>query len=219
VGRSLVARGSPGAETAAEGASSTVHYLDCDGPGREGSVGRSLPTRRHPSCCTTKVQGEASPNPRRGRRSDSMSPRGVGQMSEALPVKATRETGDAGVAAGRSANGPQIGGTGRTRRRLHDPERSRCARGADPDRDRGGLDLRPTRGSDSGRVGAGGAAVRAATTPPRGTYRSDAPSAGFRVGGDEEREISLPPELELQRMYGEQDAAFTNTLPLCRGLR
>ncbi len=25
--------------------------------------------------------------------------------------------------------------------------------------------------------------------------------------------------LELQRMYGEQDAAFANTLPLCRGLR
>lgn len=25
--------------------------------------------------------------------------------------------------------------------------------------------------------------------------------------------------LELQRMYGEQDAGFANTLPLCRGLR
>lgn len=25
--------------------------------------------------------------------------------------------------------------------------------------------------------------------------------------------------LEFQRMYGEQEAAFTNTLPLCRGLR
>ena len=25
--------------------------------------------------------------------------------------------------------------------------------------------------------------------------------------------------LELQRLYGEQDAAFTYTLPLCRGLR
>jgi hypothetical protein len=30
----------------------------------------------------------------------------------------------------------------------------------------------------------------------RGSYRSDAPRAGFRVGGDEDRKVSLPPDLD-----------------------
>jgi hypothetical protein len=39
-----------------------------------------------------------------------------------------------------------------------------------------------------------------------------------RASGDIEHAGQLA-RLELQRMYGEQEAAFTNTLPLCRGLR
>lgn len=39
-----------------------------------------------------------------------------------------------------------------------------------------------------------------------------------RASGDVEHAGQLA-RLEFQRMYGEQEAAFTNTLPLCRGLR
>ena len=39
-----------------------------------------------------------------------------------------------------------------------------------------------------------------------------------RASGDIEHAGQLA-RLEFQRMYGEQEAAFTNTLPLCRGLR
>jgi hypothetical protein len=39
-----------------------------------------------------------------------------------------------------------------------------------------------------------------------------------RSNGDVEHASQLA-RLELQRMYGEQDAGFANTLPLCRGLR
>lgn len=39
-----------------------------------------------------------------------------------------------------------------------------------------------------------------------------------RSSGDIEHAGQLA-RLEFQRMYGEQEAAFINTLPLCRGLR
>lgn len=39
-----------------------------------------------------------------------------------------------------------------------------------------------------------------------------------RASGEIEHAGQLA-RLEFQRMYGEQEAAFTNTLPLCRGLR
>jgi thymidine phosphorylase len=39
-----------------------------------------------------------------------------------------------------------------------------------------------------------------------------------RASADVEHAAQLA-RLELQRLYGEQDAGFANTLPLCRGLR
>jgi hypothetical protein len=39
-----------------------------------------------------------------------------------------------------------------------------------------------------------------------------------RASGEIEHAGQLA-RLEFQRMYGEQEAAFTNTLPVCRGLR
>jgi hypothetical protein len=43
----------------------------------------------------------------------------------------------------------------------------------------------------------------------RGSYRSDAPGTGFRVGGDEDRKVSLPPELDgvelLSFPYGREE--------------
>ena len=39
-----------------------------------------------------------------------------------------------------------------------------------------------------------------------------------RASGEIEHAGQLA-RLEFQRMYGEQEAAFTNTLPLCRGLK
>ena len=44
------------------------------------------------------------------------------------------------------------------------------------------------------------------------------PDALERASADIEHAGQLA-RLELQRMYGEQDAGFANTLPLCRGLR
>jgi hypothetical protein len=58
---------------------------------------------------------------------------------------------------------------------------------------------------------------------------AEMPFAGFVVSARDGEELERAPggiehagqlaRLEFQRMYGEQEAAFTNTLPLCRGLR
>lgn len=50
------------------------------------------------------------------------------------------------------------------------------------------------------------------------TTASDRRRAQAVTSGDIEHAGQLA-RLEFQRMYGEQEAAFTNTLPLCRGLR
>jgi hypothetical protein len=52
-------------------------------------------------------------------------------------------------------------------------------------------------------------ALRFAFRRRRGGYRSTAPGAGFRLGGDEDREVSLPPELDgvdiLSFPYGSEE--------------